>query len=165
MSFALRGDAGPLGGLQHGAIRFEIRHFAADYAKNETIASACSPAPVRAALLVAAYDLASPDDKALLALAERLMGAEAAATVTPSSGAWSVRVATPGGTVLEAARLLRADPLQSVGKGALYRLVNGTDFAQTAAGPQFVQVNGRALFPLPVPPPPTARAPRRGLQP
>ncbi len=151
VSLALRGDAGPLGGLAHGAIRFELRHFEADRAKNETIPSACSQAPVRAALLVAAYDLVSPDDAALLALTQRLIEAEATVTVTPSTGVWSVRVATPGGTVLEAARSLRADPLRSVGKGALYRRVNGMEFAQTAAGPQFLQVNGRALFPLPTP--------------
>ena len=151
VSLALRGDAGPLGGLMHGAIRFEIRHFAADRTKNETIPSACSHAPVRAALLVAAYDLASRDNTALLAMTERLIQAEATSTVTPSSGTWSVRVATPVGKLLEAARSLRADPLQSVGKGALYRRVDGTDFTHTAAPPQFVQVDGRALFPLPAP--------------
>ena len=151
VSLALRGDAGPLGGLAHGAIRFEVRHFAADHSKNETIPSACSEAPVRSALLVAAYDLPSPNNMALLALVERLAKVDARATVTPSSGIWSVRVVTPSGTVLEAARSLRADPLQSVGKGALYRRVDGIDFAQTAAGPQFVQVDGRALFPLPAP--------------
>ena len=153
----LRGDDGDKGGLQYGAIRFEVRHFQSSSERNETIVDACSNSPIRVAFMVAAYTLEtlpSPmqRDVELLEITEKAVRAESSSNVRTTGNnfgnntIWDVKIQTPQGILLEGSRLLSANPLESVGRGVLYRRINGQNVKEPT--PAFVSVNGFESFPI-----------------
>lgn len=151
-SVALRGDAGPEGGLAFGAVRVEVVHAVlSDLPVNSSVRIVCGQGglPVRIALYAAVFSMAAGanarSEVQRFAQLVANMSVEANGTLTDTD--WSVRV--QGAEVsMSAARIIRSHPLAPVANGTLYRRINDADVPPLT----HLSVNGELVFKLPAPP-------------